>query len=421
MTKRGIFRPSSKSKLAYRLSTRCRFLILEGAVRSSKSYTLNDAFLDRVQTLPDCNILVSGHSSSAVSRNVIAEWKKAIGSDRFKTVKTDKDEYLLIDFKGLKGKKFYLRGAAKANDFEQIQGSTFGAWYPDEITRHHESFWDMALTRLSLDYSFGMGSLNPDNPYHWFKERFLDKEELYTEDENGYSQYKKVHFVLDDNPSLSDEYKESLKSSFSGVFYDRYILGKWVKAEGLVYPHFDPNRHIIPYEKIPNKMDELRVALDYGTQNACTFGFYGRIGKDWIKINEYYHSGRDSGKQKTNAQYKDDLITFFKENNIPLTTKVIVDPSAAGFKADLRQRRNQSDIEFKVNNASNKVAKGIQYLSTLIGNDNYYISDRCIETKKEYATYSWDAKKQKDEPIKENDHCMDADRYAVYTVFGSMK
>jgi len=418
MSESDVFEPSAKSKLAYSsiMNRTAKMTLLEGAIRSSKSFTSDMASLHRISTLPACNVMLSGNTTASVARNVVGEWRKTLGSWRFKMNKEGRDEFMSINYKGLSDKKFYVVGGGKANDADKIKGITLGYWYADELTEQVKSFTDMAYSRLSLPYSQCVATTNPDNPFHYVKENYVDNQELINK-----GLLNVFSFDLDDNPSLTEEYKDSLKAQYKGVFYDRYILGKWVKAEGLVYPHFDPNRHIIPYEKIPNKMDELRVALDYGTQNACTFGFYGRIGKDWIKINEYYHSGRDSGKQKTNAQYKDDLITFFKENNIPLTTKVIVDPSAAGFKADLRQRRNQSDIEFKVNNASNKVAKGIQYLSTLIGNDNYYISDRCIETKKEYATYSWDAKKQKDEPIKENDHCMDADRYAVYTVFGSMK
>jgi PBSX family phage terminase large subunit len=393
-------------------------MFYEGAVRSSKSYTANDAFLARCRTIPPSNILVSGYSSNSVARNVIAEWKTALGPEKFKTVKADKDEYLIISHEGLQDHKFYVRGSGKANDFEQIQGATFGAWYSDELTRHHKSFLDMALTRLSSEHSFGIATMNPDNPKHQVKTDFIDNSELYEEDENGYSLYKKVHFDLEDNPSLSDEYKETLKNSFKGVFYKRYILGQWVKAEGLIYSMFDPDKHILTPDQMPERYQEHRIGVDYGSQNPCTFGLWSRVGQKWYKRAEYHYSGREKGKIKTNSEYVEDMKTFFIDNQIPKNTPVIVDRSAAGFKEDLRRAR------FQVQNGNNKVLKGIQNLSNLLGKGLIYFCSECEETINELYSYAWDEKKGEkgqDEPLKENDHHMDGDRYALNTMVGSMR
>tara|TARA_Y100000310_G_C20702427_1_gene831109 strand:- start:9121 stop:10473 length:1353 start_codon:yes stop_codon:yes gene_type:complete len=412
-----IFKPSEKSKGVWRSFNKSKYTILEGAVRSSKSYTANFLAIKHIQTLPECDILISGYTISSVARNVISEWKKIIDPfDKgvFRTVKTDKDEYMQINWRGLKGKKFYIRGGGTEADYKQIQGSTFGFWYCDEATRHVETFVDMAISRMSLEYSKAIWTLNPDTPFHFIKKRFIDDEEKYRLKSDGTSLFQRFHYVLEDNSSLSQKIIEEYYKLYQGVFFDRYILGKWAIAEGLIYSIFNEEEHTYWRDDRPN-IKEWYVAVDYGTQNPCVFL---KIGVAYHKVtakpsyycdDEYYYCGRDEMKQKTDSQYADDMDKFTNYKY----PKVYCDPSAASFIAELRSRG------YTVIAAENSVDDGIRLQSRMISNGSYYINKKCSNTIREYAQYSWDQKKGErtglDVPLKVNDHCKDAERYFLST------
>ena len=127
---------------------------------------------------------------------------------------------------------------------------------------------------------------------------------------------------------------------------------------------------------------------------------------------EYYYSGRDKGRQKTDAEYANDLESWLDGTEIKA---VIVDPAAASFIAELRKRG------FRVIKAKNDVEDGIRLVSTKLNLIKIIFSNVCQNTIKEFASYIWDAKaaeRGEDKPIKQYDHAMDAVRYFVYTIFG---
>ncbi len=418
--KKKIYKPSSKSLAAWNAFPLAKYTLLEGAVRSSKSYTANFLTIKHIQTLPECDILISGYTISSVARNVLSEWKKIIDPYNrgvFRTVKTDKDEYLQINWRGLKGKKFYIRGGGTEADYKQIQGSTFGFWYADEATRHVESFIDMAISRMSLDYSKVIWTLNPDSPFHFIKKRFIDDEDKYRIEEDGFRLFQRFHYVLEDNSSLSRRIIDEYKKQYQGVFYDRYILGKWAIAEGLIYGNFEEELHTYWRDDRPSITD-WHIAVDYGAQNPCVFlrmgtAFHKRTGEPtYYCDDEYYYCGRDEMKQKTDSQYADDMDKF-TNHKFP---KVYCDPSAASFIAELRSRG------YTVITAENAVDDGIRLQSRMISDGKYYINKNCTNTVREYAQYSWDKKKAEktglDMPIKVNDHCKDAERYFFSTHVG---
>lgn len=394
-----------------------KFRLLEGAVRSGKSYVSNDVAISEISKLPPCNILISGYSISSVARNVLAEWKEMIDPNRkklFFIVKDGKDEYLKINWRGLKNKKFYIRGAGKDSDFKQIQGATFGYWLADEVVRHTESFVDMAMTRLSLPYAKAIWTMNPDSPFHFVKERFIDDESLYFTDNNGYSLYKKWTFYLKDNPSLTKEYVDSLKKLYSGVFYKRYIQSLWVIAEGAIYDFFDTDTHVIT--KCP-KAREYIVGIDYGTGNPTCFGLFGfnpaTRPKIWLE-REYYYDSKREARQKTDGEFSNDLKLWLGGCQ---PSQIIVDPSAASFKLQL-----QRDGFYQLIDADNSVLDGIRTQSRMLKSGDYAIHEDCEQTIMDYNAYVWDEKAQlrgEDKPIKQHDHTKDRERYVLQTIFGA--
>ena len=248
---------------------------------------------------------------------------------------------------------------------------------------------------------------NPDGPYHWFKVNWIDKCEqkniLY------------LHFTMDDNLSLDEEIKARYRSMYIGVFFKRYILGLWAAAEGIIYDMFDEEKHVRNIKDFFQLLiDGNRyVSCDYGTQNATVFLLWnkGRDGK-WYCIREYYYSGRDKGKQKTDSEYADDLKEWLDGTKIKA---IIVDPSAASIIAELRKRG------YKVLKANNDVLDGIRLVGMLLNLEKLVFVSSCVETIKEFASYIWDEKAMEhgeDKPVKQHDHSMDAVRYFVSTILG---
>lgn len=417
--KRELWKPSPKSLDVWRNAAKAKYRLLEGAVRSSKSFVANDIAIHEIQQLPPCDVLISGYSITSVARNVLAEWKKTInpvGRDLFRNVKNDKDDFITIDWRGLRGKKFYVRGAGKDNDFKQIQGATLGYWLADELTRHTESFVDMALTRQSPPYAKGIWTTNADSPYHFVKRRFIDNPELYATKEDGTSLYRRWQFQLADNPSLTDDYTRSLQAMYSGVFYKRYVLGLWVVAEGSIYDFFeDAEPYVI--KKEPGKALRHVVSVDYGTGAPTVFLLFGINEtirpKVWCK-REYYFSSEASGRQKTDAEYSRDFKEFLGDI---VPEQIIYDPSALSFRVQLER-----DGFFGLREADNDVVNGIRTQARMLKSGEYAILDTCENTKREYPSYSWDAKKQLigiDAPIKQNDHCLTGDTL-VETTYGAV-
>ena len=284
-----------------------------------------------------------------------------------------------------------------------MQGFTSAGFLFDEVTLMPQSFVNQAVARCSVEGAKLWFNCNPEGPLHHFKLEWIDK----TEEKYGV----RIHFVLDDNPSLSEKVKNRYKRMFSGVFYKRYILGLWVMAEGIIYDMFDLERHVT--KDIPQTFDRYYLGVDYGTQNPTAFLLFGQKGMNLYCVDEYYYDGRATGKQKTDSEYSSDLQKFIKGR---YPQSILVDPSAASFITQLR-RDNVKNIR----HANNKVLDGIRVVANFFSNDRLYMHPRCKNFINELATYAWDEKSQEkgqDIPLKENDHACDAARYVIMTIFG---
>ena len=221
-----------------------------------------------------------------------------------------------------------------------------------------------------------------------------------------------LHFTMDDNLSLSEEIKERYRNQYSGVFYDRYIKGLWVIAEGIIYDMFDYNKHVKTNEDIaPHLTKVFYVSCDYGTQNPTAFLLWrqGMDGK-WRILKEYYYSGRATGTQKTDAEFSADMRAWLGD----ITPRyVVLDPAAASFKAQLEKDG------FKVKKANNDVLDGIRYVATCLNEGSFFVDKTCVNLLAEFASYIWDEKaadRGEDRPIKDHDHACDAERYFVHTL-----
>lgn len=380
-------------------------IIADGAIRSGKTISMSLSFVIwAMTTFNGQNFAMCGKTIGSFRRNVLF-WLKLMLKSRGYQVTDHRADNLVIVTRGGIENYFYIFGGKDERSQDLIQGITLAGVFFDEVALMPESFVNQATGRCSVEGSKFWFNCNPDGPYHWFKVNWIDKRKekklLY------------LHFTMDDNLSLSEKIKARYRGMYTGVFYKRYILGLWCMAEGIIYDMFDPKRHTQPLKAFQQKLIDADryVSCDYGTQNATVFLLWNKgIDGVWYCVREYYYSGRDRGKQKTDTEYADDLSKWLGDTKI---RAVIVDPSAASFIAELRKRG------FKVLKAGNDVLDGIRLVGTKLNQGMIVFSDVCVNTIKEFASYIWDVKaaeRGEDKPVKEHDHAMDATRYFVYTV-----
>ena len=271
----------------------------------------------------------------------------------------------------------------------------------------------MLKSRLDKPYSKFDGSCNPESPNHWLKE-FIDSDEL-----DIYVQ----KYTIFDNPALSPEFVDNLCKEYEGtVFYDRYIMGEWTLAEGLIYPMY---RDALA-EPPTGKAEQYVLSIDYGTLNAFAALLWGKYGDTWYCVDGYYYSGRNTGVQKTDEDYAKDIDAWLM-NYIPngcekATTefkflpygerlKTIIDPSAASFITLLKRKKN-----YRVIPADNAVLDGIRETASCMQTGKIKINPKLKFFITELEGYVWDESAVEDRPVKIDDHACDACRYFCKTM-----
>ena len=374
-----------------------------GAVRSGKSYVdvtyMIPKRIREVSGKEGLNVIL-GVSRETIERNVLQPMREQYTDLLVGTINSRNVARIC-------GEDVYCLGAEKVSQIGKVQGMSIKYLYGDEIAKWNKEVFMMALSRLDKEYSCMDAACNPESPTHWLKE-FLDRDDI-----DAYVQKYKIF----DNPFLPEKFIEDLCKEYKGtVYYPRYIEGEWTKAEGLIYPMYEDA--II--DDLSEDYSEYVLSVDYGTQNAFSAGLWARTGEAWHRIDEYYYSGRETGIQKADDEYADDLDKFtdflfeLDENGYNKLgdrrkLEVIIDPSAASFKAMLQKRGR-----YKVHDADNDVLNGIRNVATCLNRDKIKVHKSCKNWIKEVAGYTWDDKAT-DTPIKENDHAMDDTRYFVNT------
>lgn len=403
-------------------------IIADGAIRSGKTVCMSLSFVFwAMATFNGQNFGMCGKTIGSFRRNVLFWLKLMLRSRGYKVVDHRGDNLVEIS-KGGVTNNFYIFGGKDESSQDLVQGITLAGVFFDEVALMPESFVNQATGRCSVDGSKYWFNCNPDGPYHWFKVNWIDKAIGYlgkakakrlkeeAEQKGEELELKKllyVHFTMDDNLSLSEEIKARYRSMYTGIFFKRYIEGRWAMAEGIIYDMFNVDYHVKKVSEFVRKLIDggRYVSIDYGTQNATAMLLWNKgIDGKWYCIREYYYSGRDKGTQKTDSEYADDLVEWLEDTPIK---DVIVDPSAASFITELRKRG------FNVIPADNGVEDGIRFVAALLNREKIVFSSSCENTIKEFASYIWDPKaadRGEDKPIKQHDHAMDAVRYFCYTV-----
>ena len=388
-----------KRLLTWPYSDEYKALVCDGAVRSGKTVVMTTGFiLWAMMTFDGQNFGICGKTVASAERNIImpAQDNEAL-QDAFRLQYKQSSHVLTVTGAGREN-YFYVFGGKDESSYALIQGITLAGILFDEVALMPKSFVDQGIARtLSVPTAKLWFNCNPESPAHWFYSDWIkgadDRRALH------------LHFRMEDNPIMSPGAIAEAERMYTGVFYQRYILGLWVIAEGLVYPNFDATRHVV--QEVPQE-GLYYISVDYGTLNPCSMGLWCVTGTEAVRVDEYYWDGRQRQQQKTDEEYYTDLEALAGDRMIQ---DVIVDPSAASFLTTVRRHGR-----FRVTGADNRVLDGIRYTSTLLTAGRIKIAESCKDIQREFLAYAWDDKAGKDAVIKANDHAMDDMRYFVMTI-----
>ena len=374
-------------------------IICDGSIRSSKTVSMSIGFI-----LWSCSCFngktfaICGKTIERLRRNVIPQLP-TLFEGLCKITERKSENLMVVSLDG-RVNKYYLFGGKDEGSAALIQGMTLAGVMFDEVALMPRSFVEQALARCSVEGSKFWFNCNPDSPEHWFYKEWIQKHK----EKNALY----LHFTMKDNNSLSEKVKKRYENMYSGVFYDRFIRGLWVVAEGLVYDFFQSKKETIIKTVDMNDYNEFYVSIDYGTINPCSMGLWGVNSEGAARIKESYFDSRKEGRQRTDEEHYQALVELVED--LPIT-RVIVDPSAASFIECIRRHG-----EFRVKPAINSVIDGIRITSSLLNAGMIRIDPSCKDCIREFGLYRWDEKKTADTVLKENDHAMDEVRYFCNTV-----
>ncbi len=376
-------------------------VIADGSIRSGKSLCLSLSFsMWAMATFDGQCFALCGKTLGSLRRNVLISLKQMLIGRGF-VIKERRSENCMLISDGNVCNTFYFFGGKDEGSADLIQGITLAGVLFDEVALMPKTFVNQATARCSVKGSKWWFNCNPESPHHWFYTDWImqkdDKNLLY------------IHFTMDDNPSLDSEVKRRYEKNYTGVFYDRFIRGLWVVAQGLVYQMVANE----PQNYIANSTLGLNgryfISIDYGTRNPFSMGLWCVSGKTAVRVKEWYYDSKKAMRQLTDEEYYEKLCDFAQGY---LITSIIIDPSAASFIQTIRKY-----LKYTVRKADNNVLYGIRVTSTLLQCARVKIGKDCKHTLREFSLYRWDDKGGgKDEVVKQDDHAMDEIRYFCTTV-----
>ena len=255
-------------------------IICDGAVRSGKTTCMSLSFIVwSFYEFDDTSFALCGKTVTSLKRNIVVPLLSTLRELGFDCKEKLSQNLITVSY-GKRSNRYYLFGGKDEGSAALIQGMTLGGVLLDEVALMPRSFTEQALARCSLKGSRLWFNCNPESPAHWFYEQWIKK----AEEKNCLY----LHFLMQDNPSLSRDILRRYESLYSGTFYERFVLGRWVTASGLVYGDVADGKYV---ESPPVKaFDKYYISCDYGTVNPTSMGLWGLWGGVWYRFDEFYRT-----------------------------------------------------------------------------------------------------------------------------------
>ena len=362
-----------------------------GAVRSGKTFASCFGFFLYTQKFqPKYLHLITGRNKTVLAQEIVQTMTDLGNYFGLETIYKHSIGELRI------GNVRYIVSAGYDIKSEgRIRGLSIGSILFDEATLPPEDYWEQSIARMTYGDSKLWATCNPEGNRHWLKRKWVD--------EGKFSIVS--HLGFDDNPVLSSVVKERNSDLFAGVFHDRMVIGQWTDASGVIYQNY--KLEDITYKE--TDVMEVDVGVDYGTSSVTTFVETLKLRNGRRFVNRvWYHNAETQGKQLTDDDVRNELAEFVKNHHRGV---IWIDPSAASLKATLFRR----PVRLVCRNADNDVLNGIRVVMAGLASERLTINAKAdnIPLRDEMIGYRWI--EGEDKPLKQDDHTMDALRYAYYS------
>jgi len=395
------FRLSEKQREYWRDSGH-RWNIKYGATRSGKTYL--DYFLipRRIREragLPG-RIVLLGNTRGTLQRNVIDPMAEIFGPGMVGRIGQDGVCRMF-------GEKVYCMGADSKRAVDRLRGASIKYCYGDEVVSWDEEVFGMVKSRLDKPYSCFDGTCNPKGPEHWFK-KFIDSDaDIFVQ-----------QYAIDDNPFLDGAVKEALKKEHRGVFYERYILGCWVQAEGLVFPEFarGPEKWLISAREACGGYEKVCIGVDFGgNQSAHAFvcvGFSRHMHRAYV-LDEFYLKQEISPEK-----LEQEFIRIVKRmQKLCPVYEAFCDNAESTLICGLRRAVEREGLALEVRKAKkDKILERIRFTNAMLAQKRLFVRKECRYVMEAMQNAVWDESKTEDTRLDNgtvNVDSLDAMEYAL--------
>lgn len=370
-----------------------RINLLSGAVRSGKTYISLLKWAIFVSTMPeDSEFIMVGKTITALKRNCLGLLSELVGGANFSYSTSQKSGKLY-------GRQIWLEGANDERAESKIRGMTLAGAYVDELTQIPFEFYTMLLSRLSVKNAKLYATTNPDTPSHWVKTDIIENENL---------NKSLWNFTFDDNEILkkeNPEYFEDLKKEYQSmgeVFYNRFIVGLWCAAEGVIYRQFTNNQSMFMRDEAvdengrPLNFMIITIGIDYGASKSSTSFICNGI-------TSYFKQVWALDEMKIDGVYTpEELYTKFEEfykrivEKYGKVTSSFADWGSLGQTLTLGLNRylQQHRIPLQVQDCiKGRIIDRIYLDLALFAKGKRFILKKCKHLKEAYEQAVWDDKK----------------------------
>ena len=362
-------------------------IICDGSVRSGKSSVISISYiLWAMANFKNRNFIIASQSVTAAERNIVKPLMQIVYLQQQFEIRYSIHTRSLIITRGNTTNYFYVFGGVNESSYETVQGITAAGAFLDEVVLMPESFVNQVLARCSVTGSKFWFSCNPESPNHWFYKEWIQKV--------SEKKVKYLHFTMGDNPSLSSDVISRYRSMYSGVFYDRYILGQWVRAEGIIYRKFADNKEDFILDVMPKDLILINVGVDFGgTKSATSFVAVGftKAMKNIIVL-ESKRITKDLSPNLLDEEFTNFAEMVYNTYRIPFDSRC--DNAEPVLIRGLKNIAMVKKLKTNVKNAlKNPIKSRIDLLVRLMGEGRFFFMRNATSAINAFGESIWDAKK----------------------------
>lgn len=370
-------------------------IVCDGSIRSGKTTVMSLSFVMwAMETFNGENFALCGKTIQSLRRNVIKQLKLMLKSRGYEVIEHRSENSMTIRLGDVEN-EFYLFGGKDEGSQDLIQGITLAGVFFDEVALMPESFVNQATGRCSVEGSKFWFNCNPEGPDHFIKTEWIDK---LTE-----KNLIRIHFTMRDNPSLALHIIERYERMYKGVFYDRFILGLWVLASGIIFRYFaeDDEPYLFDDADIFDDKGNLKVSFSKITMGI---DFGGNGSKTTFYLMGYMNRYRDfRGLEEDGLPVTEDIdakaicdkfIEFYRMaiKKYGRVDWIFPDSASTTMINSLRAAAKDAGLPYRNIKGcrKNEISDRPKTIDLLFNSGRLKINKRCTQMRKAIASLRWD-------------------------------